>query len=162
MTATGGKNNMCYGINDGDIPCTPEHERVYSFAWNFCGDVTKECFPKNAKCEGVTGSAIQYLYRESDGYEECNSIGHYDSARDDTYYSLIDESDPSKGVSIKYLFGDKCPSGKLRTSTLNVVCANTKFEIESALEPLPCDYHMVMRSYYGCPLVRTSVYCLGM
>lgn len=34
-----------------------------------------------------TGAAIQYLNR-TDGYTECEVIGHYDSTRDDTYYSV--------------------------------------------------------------------------
>ena len=30
-------------------------------------------------------------------------------------------------------------------------CANVRLEIDSALEPTVCQYHMVMRSWYGCP-----------
>ncbi len=150
------QNPICYGIKDGDIPCTPEHERVFSYAWNFCGDVTTSCFPSAVCKSSQMGAVIQYYHRDSDGYEECNVIGHYDPARDDTYYKLLDDHDPSKGVSLTYVFGDKCPSGKLRSATLDVVCANTKYEVDSALEPMQCDYHMVMRSYYGCPLVSCN------
>lgn len=144
---------MCYGIKDGDIPCTPEHEPTYSYVWNFCADITTQCYPKECK-NSQSGAVLQYLHRQSDGYEECNVIGHYDPARDDTYYRLLEDRDPSKGVSITYIYGDKCPSGKLRSATIDVVCANTKLAIESALEPAKCDYHMVMKSYHGCPLVR--------
>ena len=33
------------------------------------------------------GAAIQYLNR-SDGYHECEVIGHYDESRDDTYFNV--------------------------------------------------------------------------
>ena len=46
---------------------------------------------QNSVCDnGIirkTGAAIQYLNR-SDGYKECEVIGHYDSSRDDTYFSV--------------------------------------------------------------------------
>ena len=145
--------SQCYFIKDGDIPCTPEIERSYSYVWNFCADVTSACFPTNVCKSSQMGSVLQYYHRDSDGYEECNVIGHYDASRDDTYYSLLDERDPSRGVSMKYIFGDKCPLGKLRSATLDVQCANVRFEVESALEPTQCEYHMVMKSYHGCPLV---------
>jgi hypothetical protein len=142
-----------YFIADGDIPCTPEIERTYSYVWNFCADVTSTSFPSVCDASRM-GAALQYYQRDSDGYSECNVIGHYDPARDDTYFSLIDPNDPSQGVSMKYLFGDQCPKGQLRSATIDVLCGNVKSEILSALEPSTCEYHLQMKSYYGCPLVR--------
>lgn len=141
-----------YTIVDGDIPCTPETEATYSFAWNFCADVTNASLPANI-CKGKDGAAIQYVDR-ADGYQECEVIGHYDPLRDDTYFSILDEKnqDPSKGIAMKYLFGNQCPDGHLRTATVEVECANTEFVILSALEPEKCQYHMTMQSMYGCPL----------
>lgn len=115
--------------------------------------MTPKCFPSVCKTS-QTGAVYQYYHRESDGYEECHVIGRYDGARDDTFYHLIDERDPSKGVSIQYVYGEKCPGGSLRTATIDMLCANTKVEIQSALEPEKCNYHLVMKSYHGCPLVR--------
>lgn len=142
-----------YLIKDGDIPCTPEKEPTYSYVFNFCSDVTTASFPKAVCSDLQMGSAIQYIDR-SDGYKECNVIGHYDPLRDDTYYSLLDPADPSKGVSIKYMFGHKCPNGNLRSATIDVMCENVKAVIDSAQEPTECEYHLVMRSQYGCPTVR--------
>lgn len=143
-------NNAAYAINDGDIPCTPEIERTYSFAWNFCADVPVTAVPEYCQ-KHAPAAAYQYFHRESDNYNECNAIGHYDPSRDDTYFSLLDVRDPSKGVSMKYLYGDRCPNGALRTTTIDVQCANVKYTIESALEPTACDYHVIMKSMYGCP-----------
>lgn len=152
LTITDPKQEV-YDITDGDIPCTPETEPTYSFAWNFCGIVTNASVSLPASvCSGKHGAAMQYLNRLSDGYKECHVIGKYDPTQDDTHFSLLDVSDPSRGVSLKYSTGDKCPSGVLRSATIDVMCANTRVEILSALEPQTCQYHMVMKSYYGCPV----------
>ncbi|RYH19768.1 hypothetical protein EON65_25550 [archaeon] len=148
-----------YFIRDGDIPCTPEVERTYSFVWNFCSEVTAASFPPVCNTNQM-GAALQYFYRESDKYEECNVIGHYDPNRDDTFFHLLDGKDPSKGVSLVYQYGDKCPSGKLRSTTIDVECSNTKSLVVSALEPDSCEYHMVMRSWYGCPQVKVRSFIM--
>jgi hypothetical protein len=149
-----------YELKDGDIPCTPEKEPNYNYVFNFCGDVTEASFPKAVCSDVQMGSAIQYIDR-SDGYKECNVIGHYDPERDDTFYALIDPQDPSKGVAITYLYGQKCPSGKLRSATINVECANVKFVEDSANEPSECAYTVTMRSMYGCPKVRSVTDSVG-
>jgi hypothetical protein len=145
-------NEQSYLIKDGDIPCTPEVEPTYSYLWNFCSDVTSVSYPDDICDASIQiGSSIQYLNR-SDGYKECNVIGKYDPNNDDTHFSLLDDKDPSKGISIKYASGDKCPSGELRSATIDVTCDNVNKIILSALEPTKCEYHMTMKSYYGCPL----------
>jgi hypothetical protein len=149
-----------YELKDGDIPCTPEKEPNYNYVFNFCGDVTEASFPKAVCSDVQMGSAIQYIDR-SDGYKECNVIGHYDPERDDTFYALIDPQDPSKGVAITYLYGQKCPSGKLRSATINVECANVKFVEDSANEPSECAYTVTMRSMYGCPKVWSVTDSVG-
>ena len=82
---------------------------------------------------------------------QCEVIGHYDPNNDDSHFQLVDDRDPSKGVSIEYRAGDRCPSGVFRTSTIDVLCSNKESLIVSALEPTLCGYRMVMESYYGCP-----------
>jgi len=145
------QDDLSYLIKDGDIPCTPEVEPTYSYLWNFCADVTKASYPLDICDPKIQiGAAIQYLNR-SDGYKECNVIGKYDANKDDTHFSLLDEKDPSKGLSINYASGDKCPTGQLRSATIDITCDNVKKIILSALEPTKCAYHMTMKSYYGCP-----------
>lgn len=103
------------------------------------------------------GSAIQYIHRKEDDYKECNIIGRYDDMRDDTHYKLLSESDPSLGVSITYLYGDKCRGNLVRSATIDLYCANVAVEIDSVQEPSKCQYHLSMKSYYGCPTVSASV-----
>jgi hypothetical protein len=144
-------------INDGDIPCTPEEEPAFSYAWNFCADVTAVSVDKFCSSKKKSGVALQWLDMTNDG--DCYVIGNYDPKQDDLYYSLLDSQDPTKGISMKYPDGDVCEKegGVQRSATLDVVCDNVKSAIVSASEPSVCDYHLTMRSYYGCPTV-----CFGM
>ncbi len=132
LTKTG--KDKSYLIVDGDIPCTPEIEPSYSYVWNFCAKVTKESLPTICSSIHQEAAALQYLER-ADGYHECDVIGNYDDLRDDTHYKLIDTNNPTKGVMVTYQFGDKCPSGLLRSATIDVYCENVHSEIVSALEP---------------------------
>lgn len=149
-----------YYIEDGDIPCTPEKEPTFSWEWNFCANVAP--VPKPCSKMGKTsGVALQYL-EMSDGFYDCYIIGRYDPAHDDLYFSMLDPTDPSKGVSMRYPDGEKCTlpgsaggagnSGtRLRSATIDVICDDVALKVESATEPETCEYHMVMRSWHGCP-----------
>jgi Glucosidase II beta subunit-like protein len=143
---------------DGDIPCTPETEPSYAYTWNFCADVTKVSVPKACSDLGKTAAvALQSFYLQQGGelLEDCYIIGHYDPSQDDLYYGLIDQSDPSKGVTMTYPSGEKCKtSGKPRSATIDVVCANTRAIVVSATENTECQYHLIVKSYHGCPTVR--------
>lgn len=150
------QNEKSYVITDGDIPCTPEIEPSYTYTWNFCENVAHDSVPKACGLVGKsTAVAFQSIYVSDTSYD-CYIIGHYDSKNDDLYYSLLDSNDPSKGVSMKYPSGESCKSGVMRSATIDVLCDNTKSIILSAQEPDPCSYHLVMKSYYGCPVVIIS------
>mgnify|MGYP000698793684 CR=1 FL=1 len=128
----------------------------YDFVWNVCADVTKSSIP-DVCSDKKAAAAMQYIVRDKAGeehYEECEIIGTYDAKHDDTYFSLLDNQDPSLGVQIKYTNGGKCLDigGVARTATIEVLCANYEDPlIVSALEPTECQYHMVMKSVHGCP-----------
>jgi hypothetical protein len=143
-----------YFIKDGDIPCTPQTEPTYSYVWNFCASVTAVSMPSSDVCDPITenGAVIQYLDR-ADGYKECHVIGRYDSKKDDLSYKLLDERNPTLGVTMTYPLGEECPQGAFRSASIDVKCDNVDFVVESAQEPSTCQYHMVMRSYHGCPTV---------
>ena len=155
------EGSKSYYIKDGDIPCTPQEEPAYSYLWNFCASVTDVSMPDKAVCDPKTekGAVIQYLDR-SDGYRECHVIGRYDPKTDDLDYRLIDERDPTKGVIMTYPLGEQCPKGNNRLASIEVQCANVDMTIDAAFEPESCHYHMQMKSYYGCPTVSTTQYCV--
>lgn len=98
-------------------------------------------------------AVVQYAQYSATEYY-CYVLGRYDSSRELTY-NYLDAKDPTKGVSVRYPSGDKCSATntKLRSATIDVQCANVDHLIVSAQEPDICDYHLVMKSYYGCPKV---------
>lgn len=150
------QNKYAYRIIDGDIPCTPETEPSYGYSWNFCESLPKSLLPEPCKDMGKNGVVLQYAkYSETDYY--CFILGHFDSTQHELKYNLLDATDPSKGVSVAYPSGEKCDEKDakvLRSATIEVQCANVDSVVVSAQEPSKCQYHLVMKSYHGCPTVR--------
>jgi hypothetical protein len=147
-----------YAIIDGDIPCTPETEPSFGYTWNFCSNVPAAAVPQACIDTGKTASVVFQHVKYSATSYYCYILGHFDPNFHELTYQLIDPKDPTKGVSIRYPNGDECSksNSKHRSATIDVHCANVKSVIVSAQEPEICDYHMVMKSYYGCPTVSAN------
>ena len=142
-----------YHILDGG---TSEVEAAYSYVWNFCTEIADEYVPQPCKDKGKS-SAVAFQYINYAENSDCYVIGNYNPANDDLDFKLLDDQDPTKGVSITYALGEKCQSNsRMRSATIDVQCANVENVILSAQEPLKCEYHMVMQSYHGCPTVSAS------
>jgi len=142
-----------YRIIDGDIPCTPEEEPSYGYVWNFCDQVPTNLLPQPCKNMGKNGVVLQWAEYSVDDYY-CFIVGHYDKSQHELTYSLLDVNDPSKGVSVSYPAGEKCSQkapGVVRSASVDVQCANVDSVVVSAEEPELCQYHLVMKSYHGCP-----------
>jgi hypothetical protein len=146
--------SVAYSITDGDIECTPEIEPSFNYIWNFCGDVPSAALPTECKDVGKKAVILQWANYGA-GLQYCNTVGHFDSSINEITYSLIDASDPSKGVSLTYPAGDRCEyaNNQPRQGTIDVYCSNTAHTVKEAKEPSTCVYHMSMNSYYGCPTV---------
>lgn len=140
----------CPRLIDGDIPCTPEVEPSYGYVWNFCADVTRDSLPDDCSLQGKTGVVLQYNTEDEGMF--CHILAHYNDETDYVQYNLLDSRDPTKGVSLTYPPGEACTTGSgPKSATVDVVCANVPSIVVSAQEPTTCHYHMVMKSYYGCP-----------
>lgn len=114
----------------------------FDYVWNVCGPVTTVSLPDIcvSKEDGNEVHAVYQVYEEG---AWCSVIGKYFS-QDDATFSLIDASDPSQGVMITYLRGDKCKeSGTFRTASVDIYCENVALDIKEAEESEMCDYHMV-------------------
>ena len=149
-----------YRITDGDIPCTPELEPSYNYVWNFCDNVPTKLLPDTCKDMGKKGVVLQWAVFEDPGDFYCYIIGHYDKSQHELTYKQLDPADPSKGVSITYPKGEKCSDKDpyvVRSATVDVACANVESVVVSAQEPSLCQYHLVMKSYYGCPTVSDFI-----
>ncbi len=56
---------------------------------------------------------------------------------------------------MRYRDGDFCDTAHTvrRSATIDVQCSNTYSTVVSAIEPSLCNYHLVVKSYHGCPQV---------
>lgn len=120
----------------------------YSYVFNVCGPVTPVDLPR--VCSGVMGAVLQYkLGLLNSG---CWVAGKFSATGEQTF-SLIDSHNPAKGVSLQYATGGSCSNGVVRSTTLDVYCANTEASVKSAfeVESRACSYHVTMESWYGCP-----------
>lgn len=142
-----------YIVEDGDIPCTKQVEKNYTYMFNICGSI-QSGMPQS--CRSVKGSsaanALQIDKREtSDPSDDwCYITGFYTDSM--TKISLIDYEDPSKGLTITS-FGDYCKDSKQRQFTIDMPCANKLNPIPThAYETAHCSYTVTMPSIYGCPL----------
>lgn len=145
------RSDADYIVTDGDIPCTPTVEKNYTYVFNVGHDVLSTDRP--AQCTNVPQApAIQYNPAYSAG--ECYSLGT------SAAFSLIDATDPSKGVQLKYSGGQQCnhnpgnPGVPLyRSVTLIFTCQDVAFPSpQIAFEPSHCAYTVEMPTYYGCPV----------
>jgi hypothetical protein len=146
LTATG--HDKSYYILDGDLDCTPETEPSFSYVWNFCAPVTD--IPGACSNVGKSGVALQFLESGDDSF--CFIIGKYDQSH--PQMRLLDSNDPSVGVSLEYPTGEKCATnvkGLMRSTIIDVQCANTPTITLHAVSDKPCQYRLTMKSYYGCP-----------
>lgn len=140
-----------YSITDGDIPCTPETEPSFHYVWNFCANVPSPALPDECKSIGKNAVVLQWA-NYGEGKQYCYIVGHYDPTQHELGYNFLDPRDPSKGISVTYPSGENCGSfNQPRTATIDVECANTPYTVVSAQEPTRCNYHLVMKSYHGCP-----------
>jgi hypothetical protein len=122
--------------------------------FNVCGAVASGI---PSACATVTGigkaGALQIdarvLSDPSDDY--CFLAGVYGDSS--TKVSLLDQEDPSKGISVTY-YGSYCHTPMVqRKFRIELECADKLSPIPtSALEFDHCSYTVTMPSVYGCPL----------
>lgn len=155
-------NDKSYAIDDLQHTTCPEEkhqEGKFHYDLNFCGDVTSASLNRAcqvAKVDGSGGGVLQSFYL-SDAISFCKIIGRYDPTYDDTFFTLLDTTDPSAGVQLNYVHGDICgnitETFKERESKIDIICRNTEGRFLSAQEPVTCQYHLQFESYHGCPTV---------
>jgi hypothetical protein len=129
-------------------------EQNFTYLFNVCGAVAGGI---PSACSTVTGigkaGALQVdtrvLSDPSDDY--CFLAGVYGDSS--TKVSLLDQEDPSKGISVTY-FGSYCHTPMVqRKFRIELECADKLSPIPtSALEYDHCSYTVTMPSVYGCPL----------
>ncbi len=118
----------------------------YNYVFNICDELPSSAYP--SICDlGESGSAIQYSQRA----QACYVIGSYIPNKINSF-KLLDDSDPSQGVSVIYFDGDYCSDKTRRYTQIDVYCSrNVYMEVVSVSEPITCFYKINVESYYGYP-----------
>lgn len=142
-----------YTVEDGDLPCTKEIEKNYTYIFNICGALASGV-PTN--CRTVDGfmsaNALQVDKRATPDTSDdwCFVAGYYTDSH--TTLSLLEYEDPSKGLTVTSL-GAPCKNNHQRRFTIDMPCANKLNPIPThAYETEHCSYTVTMPSVYGCPL----------
>lgn len=146
-------------MEDGDIPCTPQVEQNYTYAFNICNAVSSGV-PKNCP----TGAAALQIDRRATFEEDddlCWIAGRFEATnqkQSEQYFSLLDEHDPTKGVALT-MYGDNCKHNQegeevatQREFRLEFECADVAVAVPiHALEYSHCHYTVTIPSVFGCP-----------
>lgn len=111
-----------------------------TFFVNFCGNTYAACTAGSSVC--IRTSAMKYYSGGMKATQSFRSLA-------------VPGRLTNEGVTVKYSAGDKtkCPSGKQRTTTINVICqkgADPGYFYESTEDS--CDYSLAMYSEAGCPV----------
>ena len=143
-----------YSVEDGDLPCTANVEKNYTYVFNICGTVSSGVPPACLSTAGLgTAAALQIdkavLTDPDDDY--CRVAGAYSDKT--MSVKLIDDSDPTRGIQLSYL-GDYCATPRVQRQF------NVLLSCEDKLNPVPlhayeyehCVYTVTIPSVYGCPL----------
>jgi hypothetical protein len=123
-----------------------------AYIFNICNNVTDAPSYCSKNTDGVVGPAYQLT---SDG-KTCFRLSN---RLTDISWSLIDTSDPSKGVSMKYFGGDQCPGNASnppvnRTMTINFGCSADQGMsnfVDTRVVESYCKYNINIANVNGCP-----------
>lgn len=135
-----------------------------TYIFNVCANIAMP--PQWAQiCPSGRGPAYQII--NDQGSEACFALGTSLATQrsDKATWSLVDPTDPSRGVSLTYLspFNDGlCPNGQPRSFTIDFGCADYPFpppgqapgaaHIANVDEVNMCNYRAHSWSRAGCPL----------
>ena len=101
-------------------------------------------------------AAFQYNNIPGAGYDQCHHLGSAPLTSSSERFGLYDPANPSRGLYIQYLNGDRCPGvNKARSLKVWLLCdpdATNIPDSELVVEaPGSCVYEIFVRTAYGCP-----------
>jgi len=124
-------------------------QRNYTYWYNVCGDsdIPPGCGPTDS------GNTVAPAFQVSPG--RCYRLSNSSS---NSLLSLIDDTDPTKGIQLSYFGGDRCSdprvANKGRTFTIRFLCADHVGEQPDArvTETATCAYTLSFKTIFACPL----------
>lgn len=115
--------------------------RNFTYIVNICGELNK---PRST-CVREKATAYQIF---NDG--RCEALGS-NLDPPNAEWKLLDDIDPTKGLSLTYSHGTYCPTyGVNRSLVINFQCENRIFT-ETTVEEKDCVYTITMPTEFGCP-----------
>jgi hypothetical protein len=135
--------------------------------FNVCGTVGKGLPPQCGSTAGLNiAGAVQIdITKLADGEEKdyCRVVGDY--TEQSFAVDLLEHSDPTKGIKLKYMGGEQCANGERRRFEIDLVCADRLNARPShSYELSHCAYTATIPSVYGCPVecpVGNRALCSG-
>jgi hypothetical protein len=123
-------------------------ERNYTYVFNVC----ENALPPVPLCESRPsgsgpGPAFQLF---NDG--KCKRLG---KDKDSMKWDLIDKEDPTRGVQLTYLQGDKCEIHPEldRSMTIKFICSSRWGKVpDRKVGEENCQYELEFETIFGCPL----------
>lgn len=124
----------------------------YTYVFNVCGDVKPP-----AGCEKTRdGEGPSPVFQISNPVGKCHRLGTGgDVLGQHKVLALIDKDDPTLGISLTYIHGDRCHSNNVsRSLKIEFYCADQYGEIpdNSIGEPSVCAYTTQFETIFGCPV----------
>jgi hypothetical protein len=123
-------------------------ERNYSYVFNVCDKVGHSPDPL---CNPKPNEPLAPAYQISED-EFCYRLGE---KADNMDWLLVDEDDPTVGVSVTYTGGDECPEKLSRKLTVKFLCSTelgmSPFSMETVTEN-KCHYSLTVNTVFGCPM----------
>eukprot|EP01036_Dinobryon_divergens_P043592 gene43592-58055_t len=139
-----------YIITDGVIPCTTTVQPNYTYIYNICNPLASGAPSSCTYLTDYSKAASVRIDVSDPTHESCEITGFYSEST--MKIQLIDQEDPTKGISVIY-YGDYCSNPTTqRRFIINLEC-------EDRLSPVPtqayeishCVHTISMPSVYGCP-----------
>lgn len=137
------------GLTKNDYTARDQDEqkgRQYTYYFSVCGN-TQLPF---GYCDPTKSLPASPAYQVQKADKKCFRLGSASPGE----FALIDEKDPSKGISLTYRGGENCTVGsfkKERTFTINFNCLTGSEEVQARVEERNCDYTINFNSPAGCP-----------
>jgi len=125
--------------------------RPFWYYFNICEDVEEPETNPPTICENLKNAAAYQVINET----EHNSAACVELGKITEYkWDLIDGDNALMGVSLTYMNGKKCKSGKARSFKVNFKCTKlaTSLPMMGVVVEEGCDYSVDIETIHACPL----------
>ncbi|KAK8832059.1 hypothetical protein WA577_005155 [Blastocystis sp. JDR] len=132
--------------------------RNFTYVFNVCGVVNNVPITKAGEgsvcyAQGSKDPVHYPAYQVSQSSDQCLRLGS-DATKENTRWSLIDNTDPTVGINYMYINGDDMACPGPRSFWLELTCKDNEYNIpdEEPVFETNCVYKVSIDSIYGCPI----------